>query len=40
MRFWKRDTYAQGHEKYHITGDLHYAPLLGSAVETVPASEY
>jgi hypothetical protein len=37
MRFWKRDTYAQGHDKYHITGDLHYGPLLGSAVETVPA---
>ena len=37
----KRHTYAQGHDRYHITGgDLYHRPLLGSAVETVPTGEY
>jgi hypothetical protein len=40
-RFWKRDTHAQGHDRYRIdiAIDLHYRPLLGSAVEAVPVGE-
>ena len=30
----KRDTYAQGHDRYHIAGNL------GSEIETVPVGEY
>ncbi len=33
MRFCKGDLCAKGHDKYYITGDLHYRPHLGSAVE-------
>jgi len=31
--FCKGDLCAKGHDKYYITGDLHYRPHLGSAVE-------